>query len=191
MCRFAPCTTAVFVSALVLRMAFVAEPSHSAGLPQIDLALDTGSLRAVNRDVTVLPDNQGVHVTENPGPGVVWIEGSDFAQGTIEVDVRGRDVPGRSFVGVAFHRQDDNTYDAVYLRPSISERPTLVGASTPCSTSRFPSTTGRRSDNSFQESSRIRSTAGRHRLRYFGDYPVRRGQISRRCQLSHLSQPRS
>ncbi len=96
--------------------------------------------------------------------GVVWIEGSDFAQGTIEVDVRGRDVPGRSFVGVAFHRQDDNTYDAVYLRPSISEPPTLVGASTPCSTSRFPSTTGRRSDNSFQESSRIRSTRPSHRL---------------------------
>ena len=70
-----------------------------------------------NRDVTALPDSQGVHVTENAGPGVIWIEGSEFAQGTIEVDVRGREVRGRSFVGVAFHRQNDETYDAVYLRP--------------------------------------------------------------------------
>ena len=67
--------------------------------------------------MTALPDSQGVHVTENAGPGVIWIEGSEFAQGTIEVDVRGREVRGRSFVGVAFHRQNDETYDAVYLRP--------------------------------------------------------------------------
>jgi hypothetical protein len=33
------------------------------------------------------------------------------------VDVRGRDVQQRSFVGVAFHRQDDNSYEAVYVRP--------------------------------------------------------------------------
>ena len=31
--------------------------------------------------------------------------------------MRGRDVQQRSFVGVAFHRKDDNTYEAVYLRP--------------------------------------------------------------------------
>ena len=35
----------------------------------------------------------------------------------LEVDVRGRDLMGRSFLGVAFHRKDDNTYEAVYLRP--------------------------------------------------------------------------
>jgi hypothetical protein len=43
---------------------------------------------------------------------VAWIEGSDFKGGTIEVDVR-----GQSFVGVAFHRKSDDTYEAVYLRP--------------------------------------------------------------------------
>ena len=88
-------TTAVFVSALALKVPVSAEPSQSAGLQQIDLAerLPAGTLRAVNRDVTALPgDRRGVHVTEQAGPGVVWIEGSDFAQGTIEVDIRGRDV---------------------------------------------------------------------------------------------------
>ena len=48
---------------------------------------------------------------------MVWITGSDFAAGTIEVSVRGRDVLQRSFLGVAFHGKDDNTYEAVYLRP--------------------------------------------------------------------------
>jgi len=92
-----------------------------SGAPQrIDLAerLAAGALRVVNRDATRLQDRRdGIHVSENAGNGVVWIEGSDFAEGTIEVDVRGRDVLQRSFVGIAFHRKDDNTYESVYLRP--------------------------------------------------------------------------
>jgi hypothetical protein len=91
------------------------------GAPQrIDLAerLAAGKLRAVNRDVTALPGSRdGVHVTEKANNGVIWVEGSDLADGTIEVDVRGRDVYQQSFVGIAFHRKDDNAYDAVYLRP--------------------------------------------------------------------------
>ena len=51
------------------------------------------------------------------GNGVAWLEGTDFQSGTIEVDVRGRESMGQRFVGVAFHRKDDNTYEAVYLRP--------------------------------------------------------------------------
>lgn len=87
---------------------------------RIDLAerLAAGRLRAVNRSVTKLEGSSGgIHVSQAPGNGVVWVEGSDFATGTIEVDVRGRDVLQQSFVGIAFHRTDDNTYEAVYLRP--------------------------------------------------------------------------
>ena len=87
---------------------------------QIDLAksLAAGKLRAVNRDISKLPDKPGaVHMSERNDPGVVWIDGSDFSQGTIEVDVRGRDQLQRSFLGIAFHGKDDNTYEAVYLRP--------------------------------------------------------------------------
>lgn len=120
--RMTICTTVVSSSALALAlgMPLSAEPPQSPAPQQIDLAerLTAGKLRAVNRDVTALSGSRrGVHVAEKEGPGVVWIEGSDFAQGTIEVDVRGRDVLQRSFVGIAFHRGDDNTYEAVYLRP--------------------------------------------------------------------------
>lgn len=75
-------------------------------------------LRAVDRDVTPLEQSaNGAYVGDGAGPGVVWIEGTDLGEGTIAVDVCGRDVLQRSFLGVAFHRQDDRTYEAVYLRP--------------------------------------------------------------------------
>ena len=100
-------------------------PSHlrigqSSGVPQIDLAerLSAGQLRAINREVTKLQGSaDGVHVSEKEGPGVVWITGTNFTQGIIDLEVRGRDVLQRSFLGVAFHGSDDNTYDAVYVRP--------------------------------------------------------------------------
>ena len=71
----------------------------------------------VNREMTRLGERGGVHVSARPGPGVIWIDGTDFGDGTIEVEVRGRDVMQQSFVGVAFHRRDDQTYEAVYVRP--------------------------------------------------------------------------
>ncbi len=109
----------LLLSALAVKMPVSAEPSQSAGA-SIDLAerLAAGKLRLVNREATPLQgDRRGIHVNEKPGNGVVWIEGSDFAEGTLEVDVRGRDMVGQSFLGLAFHGKDDNTYEAVYLRP--------------------------------------------------------------------------
>ena len=98
----------------------------AAGLPQagsgqqVDLAerLAAGKLRVVNREAMPLKaDRPGVHLSEKESNGVAWVEGTDFAQGTLEVAVRGRDVFQRSFLGIAFHRKDDNAYDAVYVRP--------------------------------------------------------------------------
>ncbi len=109
----------LLLSALAVKMPVSAEPSQSAEA-SIDLAerLAAGKLRLVNREATPLQgDRRGIHVNEKPGNGVVWIEGSDFAEGTLEVDVRGRDMVGQSFLGLAFHGKDDNTYEAVYLRP--------------------------------------------------------------------------
>lgn len=107
-------------------IAGAAEPPAAAmrravpGQPQtIDLAqaLDAKKLRAVNREVTKIPERNGVRLSAASDNGVAWVEGTDFRSGTIEVDIRGKDITGQSFVGVAFHRKDDNTYEAVYLRP--------------------------------------------------------------------------
>ena len=58
-----------------------------------------------------------VRLDERAGSGLAWLEGSRFSEGTIEFDVRGKDVAQRSFVGVAFHGLNDETFEAVYFRP--------------------------------------------------------------------------
>ena len=69
-------------------------------------------LRVVNRQPARIAERNGVRLSQASGNGAAWIEGSDFRSGTIELDVR-----GQSFVGVAFHRRDDEAYEAVYVRP--------------------------------------------------------------------------
>ncbi len=72
-----------------------------------------------NRTVTALNEDgkKGVRFDEREGDGVAWLEGVKFSDGTIEFDVRGKDVLQRSFVGLAFHGVDAQTFDAIYLRP--------------------------------------------------------------------------
>jgi hypothetical protein len=87
---------------------------------RIDLAavLKSGRLRAVNRQVRALAERPGaVRVNSDAPPGLVWVTGSDFGEGTIEIDVRGRDLYQQSFLGVAFHGTSDESYEEVYLRP--------------------------------------------------------------------------
>src|SRR5436190_1227104 len=81
-----------------------------AGAQKVDLA--SAKLRPVNRQVSRIEERGGVHVSAGDGPGVVWIDGTDFGEGTIDLDVRGKDVLQQSFVGIAFHRKDDQTYES-------------------------------------------------------------------------------
>lgn len=83
-----------------------------------DLA-QRGVLRADTRRFSVLVDGayRGVRVSPGPGADVVWIDGITFSTGTIELDVRGKDVQGRSFLGLALSGVNDSTYESVYLRP--------------------------------------------------------------------------
>ncbi len=46
-----------------------------------------------------------------------------FENGKIELDIKGKDEQGKSFVGVAFHGLNDSTYDAVYFRPFNFKNP--------------------------------------------------------------------
>jgi len=72
-----------------------------------------------NRSVSSLSDGtkQGLRLSEHAGDGVAYLRGVEFGNGTIEFDVRGKDVQGQSFVGIAFHGVDSTTYDAIYFRP--------------------------------------------------------------------------
>ncbi|RKX35688.1 MAG: hypothetical protein DRP71_02785 [Verrucomicrobia bacterium] len=49
---------------------------------------------------------------------VVWLDGFDFRDGTIEFDAKGKSSPPQgSFIGVSFRTLDGETHDAVYFRP--------------------------------------------------------------------------
>lgn len=74
------------------------------------------SYTPVNRKLS--DDGKGtIHLNGSAGAGMAWIKGLAFTTGTIEVDIKGKDVQQQSFVGFAFHGVNDSTYEAVYFRP--------------------------------------------------------------------------
>jgi hypothetical protein len=87
--------------------------------PDLGALADTNGLTLFNRRASRLADGarKGVRLGEAPGEGGAFLPGIAFANGTIEFDVRGKDVAQQSFVGVAFHGVDGAAYDAIYFRP--------------------------------------------------------------------------
>ncbi len=62
--------------------------------------------------------------------GIVWLEGTTFADGTIEADILGQSAPPQTnFLGIAFRGVDDTTYDCVYFRPFNFRAPNPDNAS--------------------------------------------------------------
>ena len=84
-----------------------------------DVVAGEGGWRAVNRAASVAEEDGRTVLSFDArmGDGGAWLDGHEFHNGTIEVVLRGKNVRGRSFVGVAFRGVDDTTYDAVYFRP--------------------------------------------------------------------------
>ncbi|HJQ65121.1 MAG TPA: hypothetical protein VJ816_02030 [Gemmatimonadales bacterium] len=76
-------------------------------------------LETFNRSVSGLTEGtrNGLRLSARLGAGVAYLQGVEFTNGTIECDLRGKDVQGESFVGIAFHGVDSATYDAIYFRP--------------------------------------------------------------------------
>lgn len=82
-------------------------------------ALQRGDMEVYNRDISLLdePSHQGIRLSKAEGEGVAWLKGIAFSEGIIEFEVRGENIKQHSFVGIAFHGKDNETFDAVYLRP--------------------------------------------------------------------------
>jgi len=82
--------------------------------------LATGEMWAIfNRTVAIVEDGEkrGVYLDEKPGQGVAWLPSFEIGDGVIEVDLKGRNEPGKSFVGIAFHGVNAENYEVIYLRP--------------------------------------------------------------------------
>ena len=75
--------------------------------------------RVHNRTLSTVTDGgrQVFRLDGQPGDAVAWWPDTAFTNGTIDLDIRGRNVPQGSFVGVAFHGVDETTYEAIYFRP--------------------------------------------------------------------------
>lgn len=76
-------------------------------------------LTILNRELKAIDSisNQYIQVSEKGNEGIIWLPINDFKNGTIKIEMRGKDVLQKSFIGIAFHGQDNTTYDAVYCRP--------------------------------------------------------------------------
>ena len=80
---------------------------------------EKNQLEVYNRKVSVFSENdrKGIRFSKNENDGIAWLKHVIFSNGTIELDIRGKDVFQESFVGIAFHGTDNNTMDVVYFRP--------------------------------------------------------------------------
>jgi hypothetical protein len=81
--------------------------------------LKKGKLTLVNRDAKAIDTLSGkyIQISEKENEGIIWLPIDNFENGTIKIEMRGKNIVQRSFIGIAFHGQDDTTYDAVYCRP--------------------------------------------------------------------------
>jgi hypothetical protein len=86
-------------------------------------------LKAVNReDISPFSENgyRGIHIAGGKGHGIIWIDGPEFENGIIELDIRGRDEFQKNFIGVAFHGLNDSTFEGIYFRPFNFRNPDSV-----------------------------------------------------------------
>ena len=68
-----------------------------------------------NRTVSAYED--GIELNAAEGDGMAIFKEVDFEYGTIEVEIKGENSPGRSFVGIAFNVNEEEGYEVVYFRP--------------------------------------------------------------------------
>jgi len=106
------------ISKFLALVAILPALSHAAEY-NLEALAKAQKLQLVNRSLesTETKSSQEISLSAAAGDGLAWLTGVHFSEGTIELEIKGKDVRGQSFVGVAFHGQERNNYDAVYFRP--------------------------------------------------------------------------
>lgn len=106
---------------LFFALLFAIGTSSAQKVKKINLhtEINKNRLHITNRIASSLNDKkyQGLELNEQKGEGIVWLQNQNFSKGSIEIDVKGQDVFQKSFLGIAFHGQNDSIYEAVYFRP--------------------------------------------------------------------------
>lgn len=81
-----------------------------------NVKLHNTSFEMVNREA-ITTKQQEVEIKAKEGAGLAIMNDIEFEKGVIEIQIKGENKPGQSFVGIAFNVQDQDTYEAIYFRP--------------------------------------------------------------------------
>jgi hypothetical protein len=76
--------------------------------------LKENQLTAYKGNVVSLTDGEKKAISMT---GLAYLKDVTFSTGRIDVDLRGKDIFQKSFIGIAFHGVDTTTTDIVYFRP--------------------------------------------------------------------------
>ena len=97
-----------------------------AGRPALGADPIVPDLQKVSQGIgaTIAPNAKARWVADAKGKaalfttGAIWLDGVEFSEGTLEVDILGKSAPpGSNFLGLAFHGANATTFDCVYFRP--------------------------------------------------------------------------
>ncbi len=81
-------------------------------------AFKANEIKTINRQISIdSTESNALFMNAKKGDGLGVLKSLSFSKGSIEIDIAGKDLPGRSFVGIAFNIKNDSTYEAVYFRP--------------------------------------------------------------------------
>lgn len=79
---------------------------------------EKNNLDIINRDIVSIDNSKNtLALNRKKGDGMAVIKDLKFDKGIIELEIKGENNPGKSFVGIAFNIQNDSVYEAVYFRP--------------------------------------------------------------------------
>ncbi len=81
--------------------------------------LSKEDVHLVNRQIFQSPTQSSkvLMLNNQMGDGLAILKKTRFDEGIIEIELKGENLPGRSFIGLAFNIQNDSTYEAIYFRP--------------------------------------------------------------------------
>lgn len=101
--------------------------------PDLSEINNESAWKIYNREVVQEKNEAGeincIVFNANQGDGLAVYQNLDFENGIIELDIKGKDVMQRSFVGIAFHVQNEETFNAIYFRPFNFKKPERSGHS--------------------------------------------------------------
>ncbi len=84
---------------------------------------DYNLVKLLNHNKLTIDTGNHAHVIDAPGKSaiaiknVAWLKNLTLKDGTIDIDLRGKDVFLQSFLGIAVHGTDTGHYDVIYFRP--------------------------------------------------------------------------